>query len=176
MNMAVKNVLVLLATIAVPGFSIHSQAYAQECPLVERQSSPYLAAYRVGDQVVVSVSGARLMAGTDTRAVLKEGESLEVRDISGPWLGSEVVRDGQKITGWVWYNHVALTDERSGTAVDRTATQPQVERRSFSYEPLERRSFSYQPSYQGSPRSRAETGRRKAAWQYPKTDPRRYRP
>jgi hypothetical protein len=46
---------------------------------------------------------------------------------------------------------------------EHVATQPQVERRSFSYEPSYRSYRSY-----SSPK--------KEPWQYPKTDPRRYQP
>ncbi len=46
---------------------------------------------------------------------------------------------------------------------EHVAAQPQVVRRSFSYEPSYRSSRSF-----SSPK--------KESWQYPKTDPRRYRP
>jgi hypothetical protein len=79
------------------------------------------------------------------------------------------------------------------------ATTPDETRQSFSYEPAgtvvptetvagchcgtpqmaamqpqaARRSYSYEPSYRGYPSYRAP---KKAPWQYPKTDPRRYQP
>jgi hypothetical protein len=46
---------------------------------------------------------------------------------------------------------------------ESTAAQPQVVRRSFSYEPSHQSSRSY-------------SAPKKAPWQYPKTDPRRYQP
>lgn len=46
---------------------------------------------------------------------------------------------------------------------ERAAAQPQVEHRSFSYEPAQ-------------PSNRSYSSPKKALWQYPKTDPRRYQP
>jgi hypothetical protein len=68
----------------------------------------------------------------------------------------------------------AVTGSGCGSRVqpapaEPTAAQPQVERRSFSYEPT----YSYQPSYRTNRRYSAP---KKAPWQYPKSDPRRYRP
>lgn len=178
MNTLVKKVVVLSAAIAVQWFSVDSQVSAQPCQSVEtRQSYAYQpAAFGVGDQVVVSVDEAKLMKGTDALASVKKGQSFQVREIQGPWLGTEIERDGRTIKGWVWYNHATLADKPSTETADRAAAQPPVERRSFSYEPSEPRSFSYEPSYRSYPRYRTDSGRRKAAWEYPKTDARRYRP
>jgi hypothetical protein len=52
-------------------------------------------------------------------------------------------------------------------------SSPSSARVATSMDGTVRRSFSYEPSYRGD---RSSSAPKKAPWQYPKSDPRRYRP
>jgi hypothetical protein len=56
-------------------------------------------------------------------------------------------------------------------------SQPRTQR-NLSFQPQVRRSYSYEPSYRTNRRYRSTpsySAPKKSPWQYPKTDPRRYR-
>lgn len=140
-----------------------SYAPAQVTSPQVRQSFSYEPApFHMGDKIVVSADVTKLMKGTETLATAKRGQTFEVRKIEGPWVGTEMDVNGTKVSGWIWGQHVTLASEPSAAAPERSAVQAPVQRRSFSYEPTYRSYRSY-----SSPT--------KEPWQYPKTDPRRFR-
>ncbi len=130
-----------------------------EAPAARRGYSYVADMFHVGDKATVSAHEAKLMIGTETHGTVDKGTTFEIRKVEGPWLWTEVEIDGKKLSGWVWFGSVTLAGQSSGD----TAARPQAARRSFSYE----------PSYETGRRSSSP---RKPLWEYPKTDPRRYRP
>lgn len=130
-----------------------------EAPVIRRSYSYIADKFHVGDKATVAAHQANLMIGTEVHGALDKGTTFDVRKVDGPWLWTEVEINGKKASGWVWYGSVTLAGEPSSD----TAAQPQPVRRSFSYE----------PSYETGRRSSSP---RKPLWEYPKTDPRRYRP
>jgi len=135
-----------------------------------RQSYSYQPmTFHAGDKVVVSADHANLMKGMDTVATVNKGQAFDILKVQGPWLGAEIEMDGKKLTGWIWSQQVVAVNQPSPSAPDQTARAmpQQQERRSFSYEP----SYSQPPVYRSY---RNYSSPKKAPWQYPKTDPRRY--
>ena len=149
-----------------PGYLETRRSFSYQPQVEARQSFSYEPApFHVGDKVIVSANDTKLMKGTDILAVVKKGETFEVGQVEGPWLGAEIAMDGNKFKGWIWHKHVASADQSPAAASDSpaAASQPQVERRSFSYE----------PSYRND---RSDRSPGNEPWQFQKTDPRRYRP
>lgn len=118
--------------------------------------------FQVGERVEVSTPEAKVMKGTQTVGTIKQGQIVEVRKIEGPWLGIEVHSNGKKLSGWIWNQYVTPVREPSTVSPELAPAQPQVQRRSFSYEPA--------PQI-----NRGSGSTKKEPWQYQKTDPRRYR-
>jgi hypothetical protein len=118
----------------------------------------------LGDIVVVQGGDAKMMKGADVVGIVPKGSEFKVTKVINGWLGAVVDVEGQTLNGWIWHRNVS--QKAAATELPqarRDDTQAQTYRR-FSYEPA-------QPT-----RSYRTYERKKEPWQYPKTDPRRYRP
>ncbi len=62
------------------------------------------------DLVRIDVDGTKLMRGHKVLATLREGQELKVLKVQGPWLGTSVVVDGQKLSGWVPLRQITPVD------------------------------------------------------------------
>lgn len=128
----------------------------------QRRFSYRPVSFHVGDHVQVSTADTKVMKGADTVGTLKHGESFQITKIMGSWLGISTDHNGQKMNGWVYEGDVMAP----GSAASPPAA-PQVERRAYSYQPTQQYFSGGGYYYNYSPA--------KQPWQYPKTDPRRYR-
>jgi hypothetical protein len=120
-----------------------------------------------GDAVVVANDDTKLMSGRDVVASVPRGTAFTVTNVTNGWLGAVVEIDGKKANGWIRNSDVRAAD--LGAVVEQEPAQDVQIAAQPSPAVQQYRSFSYQPSA-----SRGET--HKHAWQYPKTDPRRYHP
>lgn len=59
-----------------------------------------VASFQVGDKVVAA-NGARLMRGGEVLGNVAQGQSLEVLQVRGNWIGAKVVVNGQAQGGWI---------------------------------------------------------------------------
>lgn len=107
------------AMAALCGASLITTSWAAE-------SSP-ANAFRPDDEVVAAVSGARLMRGSSTFATVAQGQTLRVLKVEGPWVGTAVTVNGQKIGGWIWSRQVMTP--RQYQSMTRSA-------RRYSYQPV----------------------------------------
>lgn len=57
--------------------------------------------FKPGDTVQVATEGAQLMLGTEVIAELQQGQPIVVVEVQHPWIGTYVLSDNQKKTGWV---------------------------------------------------------------------------
>lgn len=71
--------------------------------------------FKPNDSFVVAQSGTRLMRGDSTLATLAQGQTLQVLKIDGPWIGTAVLVDGRKLTGWVWAGQAASPEQYRAT-------------------------------------------------------------
>jgi hypothetical protein len=118
-----------------------------------------------GDFVVVQGDNVQMMRGKDVVGIVPKGSEFKVTKVVNGWLGGVVDVEGQKLNGWVRHNAVSPKQQAAAESSEsaRNESSAQAIRR-FSYEPAPS-TTSYR-TYE----------RRKEPWQYPKTDPRRYRP
>lgn len=94
--------------------------------------------FRANDEFIVASRHAPLMRGDSTLATLNQGQRLKVLKVEGPWVGTAVTRNGQKIGGWVWAGQAATPQQYA--ALRRSV-------RRYSYSPTP--SYSYGGSYGG---------------------------
>ncbi|QGJ68428.1 Hypothetical protein PBC10988_0870 [Planctomycetales bacterium 10988] len=66
-----------------------------------------------GNQVLIVSSEAQLKLGYEIVAELSPGETLQITQIEGKWLGTYVSRDGAKIGGWVKRQFVQVLPPRT---------------------------------------------------------------
>lgn len=58
-------------------------------------------AFKPGDVIAVAPQHANLMRGADVVAVVPGGERIVVVEVRDQWIGTYVVRNGQKKAGWL---------------------------------------------------------------------------
>jgi hypothetical protein len=122
-------------------------------------------AIAVGDTVVVNRDGVSVMMGMEMVGAAPSGLEFTVTKVIDGWLGTVAEVDGRELKGWIWNGNVSL--KQSATAESPQASLENPPTNTY-------RVFSYQPSQ--TSRTNARSERRKNPWQYPKSDPRRYRP
>jgi hypothetical protein len=122
-------------------------------------------AIRVGDEVTVNGNDVKMMKGPNVVGQVPGGLKFTVTRVVNGWLGAITEVDGKKLNGWIWHNNVTAGN-KSATA-DPQAAGGESQARSY-------RRFSYEPAEPSGTYRTYE--RKKEAWRYPKTDPRRYRP
>lgn len=83
--------------------------------------------FKPNDSFVVTYNQAPLMRGYSTLASLRQGTTLNVLKVEGPWVGTVVTVNGKKVGGWVWAGQTA-TPQRYA-AMQRNA------RRRYSFAP-----------------------------------------
>lgn len=120
---------------------------------------------RAGDMVAVNDDKVNVMRGTDVVGALAKGTLFKVTKVVGGWLGVVTEVDGKTINGWVRHENVS--------AVAMKADEPAKEPAAKAPASGERR-FSYEPAEPSRPTRSFESKRN--SWDYPKTDPRRFRP
>lgn len=100
--------------------------------------------FQPNDEFVVSYSNAPLMRGHSTLASLPQGLRLRVLKVEGPWVGTAVMVNGQKVGGWVWAGQAATP--RQYTAMQNSA-------RRYSFAPTTSfgagGGYSVSPNYMG---------------------------
>lgn len=74
--------------------------------------------FNVGDKVVVTAEGTRLMLGTRSVADVPKGTALKVLATEGPWVGTRVEHDGKQTGGWI------LMDRLEAAAQGADASPP----------------------------------------------------
>lgn len=118
-----------------------------------------------GDVVTVSRDNVRVMRGTNVVGDIAKGAEFKVTGVIGGWLGIVTEIDGKKLNGWVWHENVSAAATKDEAQPQQPAARvPTRTERRYSYEPEPARS-----------RMRVFEPRR-SPWDFPKTDPRRYRP
>lgn len=62
---------------------------------------PAAPAFNVGDTIVVTAAGANLKIGDRVIATVPRGQRITVSSVQGPWVGTNIERNGQQIGGWI---------------------------------------------------------------------------
>lgn len=120
---------------------------------------------RAGDMVTVNRDNVNVMRGTNIVGSLANGMQFKVSKVVDGWLGVVTEVDGKVINGWVRHEHVSAVTTKSEDSVKEPAAKAPAR--------SERR-FSYEPAVPSRPTRTFESKRN--SWDYPKTDPRRFRP
>lgn len=106
-------------------FRISRYLLAAAVVMVLAHANAAAAAPQTGRQVVVSVSRAPLMRGSQTLATVAYGQRLNVIEMQGQWVGTSVIRNGRRIAGWIWNGQTSLPDQFAARqAVRRYSYQP----------------------------------------------------
>ncbi|HVX60169.1 MAG TPA: hypothetical protein VHC19_06205 [Pirellulales bacterium] len=110
-------------------------AWAAACASESSAARPN--SFKPNDEFIVSARSAPLMRGHSTLATLKQGQRLRVLQVEGPWVGTAVTQNGNKVGGWVWAGQAATPQQYS--AMRRSAA------RRYSFAPTP--SYSYGGGY-----------------------------
>lgn len=118
-----------------------------------------------GDMVTVSRDDVKVMRGTNLVGVMAKGTQFKVLKVVDGWLGTVTEVSGKTLDGWVWHKDVSAGAANAEKKAEKPVEKAQAR---------DGRRYSYEPALPAGPVRTFEP--RKNSWDYPKTDPRRFRP
>ncbi len=140
---------------------------------------PATPSWGAGDAAVVTGDSTKMMRGSEVIATVPKGTRFTVLKVTDGWLGAVIEMEGTTANGWI--RNTSVARETANPAVQPIAetVQPIAETAqpsAVAVQPQavqEYRSFSYQPESSAS--QTTSQGAKKAVWEYPRGDSRRYR-
>ena len=90
-----------------------------------------------GDTVVVTKEGARLRLKEETVATLSKGQKLKAHQVSGRWLGTYLVIEGERKGGWIHITLVALPGAPTVTATPEPVAKPKEQKAAQAAKPAD---------------------------------------
>ncbi len=118
-----------------------------------------------GEMVTVSQDGVKVMRGTNVVGTMAKGTPFKVLKVVDGWLGTVTEVNGKMLDGWVWHKNVSTGAAKTEQKTEKSADMAQAG---------DGRRYSYEPTLPAGPARASD--RRNESWNYPKTDPRRFRP
>ncbi len=65
------------------------------------------ASFKVGDAIVVTAANADLKIGDRVVATIPQGQHITVSSVDGPWVGTNILQNGQNVGGWILASDLA---------------------------------------------------------------------